>query len=304
MLGPHVNRYHAAGKRPTIAAHIAAACREAEEEAGVRVTVVSIFVGGPHDRRVTLLDEEGEELRGHLARTGIRAIAHSSYSAAPWRGDPDAARFIREEARACQRAGVTGLVVHLPKLPAEAVLKYAARLLDPEADGVRIYLETPAVSPRESYYETPAKLVALFRGLRERLDPDLRRFGLCVDTAHLWTCGVDLQSYEDAEAWLAELEAASAVIPPGCVMLHLNDSLRARGVGPDAHAGLAAGKMWESYRGREGDSGLAAFTDYAQRHGTPLVLERKPKEALRADYLILRELVPGARVPPAGDAPD
>ncbi|MCJ7670484.1 MAG: hypothetical protein MUP67_00335, partial [Acidimicrobiia bacterium] len=45
-----------------------------------------------------------------------------------------------------------------------------------------------------------------------------------------------------------------------------------------------------------GASGLAAFTDYAQRHDTVAILERKPKEALLGDYLVLRELVPGARV--------
>jgi len=292
IIGPHVSRYHAPGARPSIAAHIEAARAEAEHDAGFKIAAVSLFVGGPHDRKITLHEEERPELQAYLARTGIRAIAHSAYSAVPWRGDPDAARFIREEAVVCQAAGITGLVVHLPKAPAAQVMRYLARLYNPEAPDVRIYLETPAVSPRETYYETPEKLEALFREIRARLDPALAHFGLCVDSAHLWVSGVDLRSYDAADDWLARLESVAGVIPHDCIMVHLNDSLRPRGVGPDAHAGLALGKIWEGYRRRLGESGIAAVADYAQRHETPVILERKPREALKSDYLILRELLP------------
>lgn len=293
MYGCHVNRYHARGARPSIAAHIEAARQEAEHDAGFKVTAVSVFVGGPQDRNITLHEEEGLELKGYLAQTGLRAIAHSSYSAVPWRGDPDAARFIREEAGVCQAAGITGLVVHLPKAPVEQVMRYLARLYNPAAADVRIYLETPAVTPRETYYETPEKLEALFRAIRAQLDPELAHFGLCFDSAHLWTNGIDLRGYAAANDWLTRLEAIADVLPHDRVMIHLNDSLKPQGVGPDAHAGLTHGKIWEGYRGKLGESGLAAITDYAQRHDTPVILERKPKEALKSDYLIIRELVPG-----------
>jgi endonuclease IV len=290
-VGPHVNRYHAVGARPDIVAHIEAARAEAITAAGFVVKVVSIFVGGPKSRDITLRPEERVALRAYIARAGVRVIAHSSYSASPWRGDPDAARYIREELSVCQEAGISGLVVHLPKLPVAAVMRYIARLYNPEAPNVRLYLETPAVRPTESYYETPEKLAALFTEIRNALDPNLDHFGLCVDTAHLWTCGVDVESYAAAEAWLHDLEAAVA-IPHAAVMIHLNDSERPRGVGPDTHAPLAAGQIWKSHRDSLATSGLAAFVDYAQRHDTPVILERKPKEALPNDYLALRKLMP------------
>src|SRR5262245_3174127 len=296
LIGPHVNRYHAQGTRPDISEHIEVARREAEVEADFKITAVSIFVGGPHDRRINLREAEGARLAEYIDRTGIKVIAHSAYSAVPWRGDPDAARFIREEAAVCQAAGVTGLVVHLPKAPVAQVMRYIARLYNPAAPDVRIYLETPAVTPRESSYETPAKLAALFRQIRASLDPELRFFGLCVDSAHLWTCGIDLQTYAAANRWLTDLEMVADVIPHAAVMIHLNDSERLRGVGPDTHAPLAKGKIWGEYRDRLGESGLAAFTDYAQRHDTPVILERKPKESLKNDYFVLAELVPGARI--------
>ena len=292
LAGAHINRYHAQGGRPSMVAHIAAACEEAAAEAGFELKAAAIFVGGPKSRTITLTVEERGALRAYVARTGLRVIAHSSYGAQPWRGDPSAAAYIREELGVCQEAGISGLVVHLPKLPASEVVRYAGRLLNRGAPDVRIYLETPAVRPADSLYETPAKLASLFRAIRA-VDPDLAHFGLCVDSAHLWTCGVDLQSYEAADGWLRELEAVSEAIPHDVVMLHLNDSARARGVGPDTHAALAAGKIWEGYRARLGASGLAAFVAYALRHSTPAILERKPKEALKNDYIILRGLVSG-----------
>lgn len=303
MYGPHVSRYHAAGARPSMAAHVAAACAEAKAAADFEVRAVSLFVGGPHNRAINLRPEERAELRGGLARAGVRAIAHSSYAAPPWGGDPDAARYIRDELAVCQEAGITGLVVHLPKAPPAQVAKYAARLLNRDAPDVRVYLETPALVPRETYYETSAKLAALFAEVRRAADPGLDRFGLCVDTAHLWTNGVDLSSYEGAQAWFDGLEAVAGVIPPDRVMLHLNDSLRPRGVGPDTHAPLGRGQIWGAYRGRLAESGLAAVVAYAARHETPVILERKPKEALAGDYLALRSLgVTGGAPAPVGGA--
>jgi endonuclease IV len=272
----------------SIAEHIEAARREAEDH-DFAVCVVSLFVGGPKGRKLILDEAQAAELRAYLASAQLRAIAHGSYSDAPWNGDPDAARFILDEARVCAEAGIEGLVIHLSSVPPEQVLRYLGRLLGPGGDGVRIYLETPAVVARNAHYETPEKLAALFRGIRT-IDPELRRFGLCVDTAHLWVSGVDLASYAAADDWFRRLEAVADAIPHAAVALHLNDSVRARGVGPDAHAPLAAGKIWSAYAARLGESGLAAVVDYARRHGTPAILERNPREGFLRDYRALAEL--------------
>lgn len=290
-IGPHVDRSYAKGKRPNFAAHIAEARARARDLAGFDIRAVALFAGGPRTRTITLQDTEAAELREYLAREEVRALAHSVYPANPWRGDPDAARQIREEAAICARAGIEGLVVHLPKLLPEDVVTYAARLVAPEGDGVRILLETPAVKPTESYYETPEKLAALFQALRDKVDPRLERFGVCVDTAHLWTCGVDLAGYSAAEGWFARLDDLSPLLPPAAVALHLNDSAHPRGVGPDTHAPLAQGFLWKAYRDRLQDSGLAAVLDYAQRHDVPTILERGTHEELLDDYRLLRPLV-------------
>ena len=132
-------------------------------------------------------------------------------------------------------------------------------------------------------------MAAFFRKVRE-VDPELSEFGLCVDTAHLWSCGVDIASREAAQTWLEELEAVSDVIPPGAVMFHLNDSLDDRGSGVDHHAPLLQGKIWGEYAEEPKESGLAAFVEYAVRHDTVAILERKPPSKLLDDYANLEKI--------------
>jgi len=287
ILGCHVSRYHAAAKA-SIVAHIEVARQEALA-CQVDLRAFQIFVGGPNSRKINLKATESAELRQYLAKSDLKVYAHSVYVAPPFNGDPDAARFVREELEVCAAAGISGLVVHLPKAPIEVVMKYITRLLNPSAVGVRIFLETPAVTPRETYYETPEKLQKLFESLRE-LDPDHKLFGLCVDTAHLWTNGIDLSSRQDAKEWLRQLSALH--LPSEALMFHVNDSERACGTGPDSHAGLLTGHIWKDYRHHPEASGLAAFIQYATRHHNVVILERKPKEALEADYHLLAKLGP------------
>lgn len=144
-----------------------------------------------------------------------------------------------------------------------------------QPDCARVYLEVPAVLPKNSHYETPDKLAVLFRGIRKRVDPFLLYFGLCIDTAHIWASGADIASFEAASAWLDQLERAHGVIPPHAIIFHLNDNYNGRGSGKDEHAPLFMGAIWGSYADRRESSGLAAFLDYARRHNVPTILERK-----------------------------
>jgi endonuclease IV len=281
-------------------AHIKAAIGEAARE-GIELRSASIFVGGPRNRTLTLRAAEADELKKFLGASGVIVIAHGAYpDNEVWTGSLPAGIFVRSERELCQRAGVSGLVIHLPATPPSTVLPILPSLYTASTPDVKIYLEIPAVAPSNAHYASGENLGELFRLIRERYDADLARVGLCLDTAHLWTSGVDIASYAAAEKWLEGLEDASDTIPPDAIMLHLNDSLRSCGTGPDAHAGLAAGKIWGAYRDALADSGLAAFVDYAVRNDTVTILERKPVEKLVDDYRVLYTLAPSARVKDGG----
>jgi deoxyribonuclease-4 len=295
MFGPHVDREHSRGpNRPSIVDHIRAA-RTAAAAVGFDAQVFQIFIAGPRSHAITLQEKEAVELRAFIeaAQEGHRrptVFAHGTYLDYPWSG-PARAAPILEELEICDRAGISGLVVHLGKPKVEEVAALLPLLAAPPRRRACIFLETPHLKPEHSHYETPEKLSALFRAVRA-VDPTLSRFGLCVDTAHLWSCGVDLSSYEAADDWIRRLEAVEPPIPANRILLHLNDSLNERGSGRDRHAALLEGQIWGGYRGRPESSGLAAFVAYALRRRIPAVLERKPPEALLGDYALLRRLLP------------
>lgn len=298
MFGCHVSRSAARrAERPPISSAIAEAAATAAAH-GIRLRAAAIFVAGPRDHHVHLRPDEADELRSYSAEAGIRVVAHSAYVTSPiWKGGLEAGSTARAERAACQRAGIRDLVVHLPAEPADVVLKWLAAIAyTPDTPDVRIALETPAVTSN-AHYNTPDKLRRLFVGIRERIDPALEHVSLCVDTAHLWTSGVNLATREDADAWLAGLERHAGVIPPDSVLFHLNGSERPRGRGPDTHAPLAgdADLMWGPYRADLRGSGLAAFVDYAVRHDVPTILERSAA-GLANDYRVLHELAPAARI--------
>lgn len=287
-VGPHVNRIHAKGTRPVMSAHVAAARKDAENE-GVDVRAVSFFVSNPRARKIVMQEKEAASMKKYLTETKVTAIVHASYSSVPWKGDPNAADFIRQELKMCDKAGAAGLVVHLPVAPPDGVLKYLPRLYTKESKHVRLYLEPVASSPSKSHYITAENFSNLFKRI-SKIDPKLAFTGLCIDTAHLWSSGVDISSYEDADAWLLDLEAIAHVLPMDKIALHLNDSAYNLGDGRDHHASLMKGHIWEKFADTPNESGLKAFIDFAKKHDIPVILERHNEDELRSDYRVLHTI--------------
>jgi deoxyribonuclease-4 len=290
MFGPHVERLWTSGD---ITKNIETA-RLYGQEVGITLKAFQIFVAGPRNRNFVLDSIEANILKNYI--TDIWVVAHGTYADAPWTGNAYAAKFIRDEIALCAISNISGLVVHLGSQPPDEVITYLPRLITSQ-NKVRLFLEIPHVLPINSYYETPEKLDVLFTKIRNRIDPHLHYIGLCVDTAHLWSCGVDISSFEAAELWLRTLES---VIPPHITMFHLNDSFNDCGAGVDHHAPLLQGKIWKNYASNPHKSGLAAFVDYIIRHNLPAILERKdpdpkikdPRAVLESDYITLLELNP------------
>lgn len=252
-------------------------------------------------------------LRDAVEANSLWGVAHGTYQDVPWNVDSPRHKFIcsfiRKEYERAHMAGLKGVVVHLGAPPPEVVASCVPNIIPFKSCGVdinqlrvalppgasaplsaesarrmppRIYLETPHIRPEKSHYDTPEKLAALFRLIRERVDPHLRVVGLCIDTAHIWSCGVDIQSYESADGWLKRLRAVHDVIPPEAIFFHLNDELHGPGSGRDEHEPLMHGTIWRDYRQVPARSGLAAFLEYASEFNIPTILERKARKAREA----------------------
>ncbi len=290
MFGPHVNRVYAKrrrGVRPSITEHIRIAVANAAT-AHFTPRAVQIFVGNPHRRVITLTPEEASELKAYIHETKLWTVAHGSYLDSPWKGNAAATAHIDAEMGTCVSAGINGLVIHLGR-PDHTAVVATLPLPRPEWKTARLYLETPHVKPKHSHYSHPSDYGALFRTIRAEVDPELQHYGLCIDTAHLWSCGVDIRARGAAEQWLQGLDAIAHIVPPAALLFHLNDSLDALGSGVDHHAPLGEGVMWSGIDANE--SGMAAFVEYAVRRGIPAILERKPPSKLLDDYRVLNELM-------------
>lgn len=276
MFGIHVNRYHSKSSTAKIVDHIKAAQAEAQSN-NFTMSAIQIFISGPRARDICVTEDEILELKTFIENNrSIRVFAHSAYCANPWKGNNDAIEFINKELEVCFQCGIEGLIIHLPKSKIDVVTKYLPKL----STNVTIYLETPANVPSESYYESPEKLYTL---CSELIKTGVKNIGICIDTAHIWTSGVDISDVPCMKAYIEGIQKLSLLVP---VMFHLNDSKRELGTGPDSHEGLTRGKIWSSSK----DS-LYALLHYIVHSKSAVILERKPKEELLLDYKIINEFL-------------
>jgi len=247
--------------------------------------------------------------------------------------DPDKyIDFVLKEYNVCKQCGIKGLVVHLPKESIlkkkhikQTFLKLSLFIKKEKSDVLggmlvdntskiwyvrqepenkiinggdsgdstspSIYLETPAITPMWANYDTPKKLSKLFH-IIHKIDKD-HPFGLCIDTAHIWTSGNNISTYNGAKRWFTELMYAPYIPPPNRILIHLNDSARELGRGPDKHAPLTHGYIWGEYKTRNElkKSGLYFILQFSEKYNIPIILERGDKNMLIEDYKILSKII-------------
>lgn len=252
-----------------------------------------IFSSGPKSFKPTLTDADKTELRRRSDK-GLRIYIHGAYVDNPWGEGPSRAGSVENivaEMRVAESIGATGVVVHLSNhtnTSLEAVLTdISARLGVENRPDIILWLEIHAAKSNPNTFETPAKLHALFARIQAMGLP--LRVGLCIDTAHLFSCGTHFGAYEAAWKWLESVGEVGQ-IP---IMIHLNDSASSLGSGVDKHASLTRGKIWADYNPTTGalpveESGLMAVLEWASERGADVILERH--EIPRGDLDLINQL--------------
>lgn len=287
-IGPHIHKGD-----DTMVIAINKAKEFSKSRAGIDITVAGLFIMEPNGYNFIVSDNDISQLSNYV---GIDLYVHNSYLAHPWVLDRKCNKseinttkqnnkskvgihFINKQLSVCDRIKAKGFIIHLPKNGIDMTLNILKKIYNPNIN-TRIFLEIPAICPENSIFHKPTVLNNLFNKIKEEIDPTLTHFGLCIDTAHLWSCGVDISEYRSAEDWLNEL-----TIEPECVMIHCNDNDKNLGNAPDIHNSITKGKIWSSINLQE--SGLYAFLVYAKKYNVPIILERKNYKMLIDDYKIL-----------------
>lgn len=251
-----------------------------------------IFVTGPQNFKENLSENEKTMCAQIVRDNHLQLVIHGAYVDNPWTRTFASIQNIKKELKIAFEIGATGVVVHLSAGAFDFEnLKYVLQELstiEPNVkDNVILWLEIHTAKPSLYTYETPDKLHNLFDKII-KIDLQGLRIGLCIDTAHLYSCGTSFSSYLTTQDWLNQL-------PPNIpIMCHLNDSASKLGSGIDRHQNLMQGEIWSQYHPITGslpaeESGLIALLNWAEKTDTVLILERN-KEGIINDLNLLRSL--------------
>lgn len=178
---------------------------------------------------------------------------------------------INEQLFLCKKYGFKGLVVHLGKIDEECIIKHLT--INIIYDSI-LYLEMTAHSPSLQNTSVPFSSQREEKGIEEPLTlaqfhnkcfKHSNKIGCCIDTAHLWAAGIDLQN--NAEQWINTFyNNINKNIP---LLLHLNDNEFDLGSGKDKHAIIGEGKIWKKNK-----RGAELFITWAISNDIPIILER------------------------------
>lgn len=234
---------------------------ECLDEVEVRgCTSVQVFVSGPRSKKMILIDHK--KLKKSAKEKQISLYAHNSYFGSPWSGKPEAIVFVKAQLDVCHKSGIKGFVIHLPKKKLEIVMKILPKIVHPK---VEILLEIPAVkSDPNLSWETSERINLLCRAIKKA---KIKNAYICVDTAHIFACGVDITTKKQSKKWLSDLKYPNMIH-----MIHLNDSKVPLGNNKDVHAQIHKGLMWKDLKPKK--SGMAPFINFAIDNDIPIILER------------------------------
>ncbi len=258
---------------------------------GFKTPCAQIFVSGPQSFDPTLDDADKIEVRRLVDETGLVLVIHGAYIDHPWGRSAGSIENIRRELKVASEIGATGVIVHLSAgtFVDEALAFVLDKLGADCPPNTTLWLEINTAKPSKYTYETPEKLRVLFERVM-RANVHAMSIGLCIDTAHLFSCGVALLAREDAVSWLGAIDELAKQVP---VMIHLNDSMSTLASGKDKHAPLTQGNLWGVYRADGGlpieDSGLASILTWADKRGIVVILERDPA-LLEGDLRLVRDM--------------
>lgn len=278
MLGVHVHK----GKFKTTYDAIN------ESIAKLKINTVQIYTHGPQSRTMVDIGDVNK-------LDDVLVYVHATYISSPWNGNPTTISHIEDQLKTCSKIRAEGLVIHLRKDKIENIMRYL-RILLPKSHGQKIILEAPAMKSNPQTYESSSKLNILISNIRQIASPD--QIGICIDTSHITSGGVDFSSHDLVEKYFSELE-----YPEYISLIHLNGTIYPLGSGCDCHQVPFSREdiIWSRYKSASSkkehniyNSGVAYIAKFCLKYNIPMVLEvnreSDPGDTPRAIKLIKKLL--------------
>lgn len=128
---------------------------------------------------------------------------------------------------------------------------------------VKILLETSSGQGSEICFKIE-DLSHFYKKMSEHKNEDIRkRFGLCVDTCHIFASGYDIKSKKKFIEYLNKFDKMIGI--EHIKLIHLNDSKKECGSNVDRHENIGNGFI--------GEKPLMLFVEFAQKVNIPIILE-------------------------------
>lgn len=216
-----------------------------------------IFLGGPQNSNIKTDDNDIAATLGLIRKTGAKVFVHSQYiiNLCTKADDNWHTNLLIKNLKITRAFGGKGVVVHVGKSvkqplgeALEAMRTSLLTAMEHATLECPVLLETPAGQGTE-----------MLTNMKEFLDfvetfCDLR-IRACIDTCHVFACGVDPLTYID-----------TALGRPGLVKLvHFNDSHGICGSRVDRHAHIGSGHI--------GFEKMSAVADLCCQNGLPMLVE-------------------------------
>jgi endonuclease IV len=182
------------------------------------------------------------------------------------------------------------LLVHLP----DSDIKYISVTLQRHVKlfgkyKVKLLFENvPTKVGSANEYCTADQLNKLCLQLEESLTP-ICKWGICIDTAHMWSCGVKLSDPKVQNDWIKNLEDLTV----GKIsLIHLNGSSKKTFCcGRDKHF-IVASADDDIYKTSDGKESLSLLVNFAKKHSIPICCEinRGTNEEVAESLKLIRSL--------------
>ena len=186
-------------------------------------------------------------------------------------------KALTEEVERCNLLGISYLVIHLGSHMGRGsksginqlvnALRRAADSACNESENEVIVLLENNVGQKNSVGSTLEEL----RLILDRLD-NSKKFGVCLDTCHLFATGYDLRTKEDVNIMFDKIKAIIGLRE--LKIVHLNDSKGGLGSNLDRHEHIGLGSI--------GVEGLTAFVNHLAVRALPIIMET-PIDKTRGD---------------------
>lgn len=177
-------------------------------------------------------------------------------------------RILEAQFKMAQKINARGIVFHIGKSTVQNTVA-ALKIILPLAEqyGVEIIVESIACKPVENktYQSTD-----MINQVTEQLQTHKfnRFWSWCIDTAHIWSMGIDVKNKSDFAKWLGTIK-----FPEKVSTFHLNGSSAKFNSGKDKHE-IPFGPtdiIWNGIKPE--NSGVAALVDFAIKYNCITILE-------------------------------